>query len=73
LVFDLEVRVAMSGAASTYACPQCGHGVPITAPTADETGEQLALDQTDCSNCGATLLRDVDGHADRGWRLRDEA
>jgi hypothetical protein len=35
-------------------------------------GDQLALDWMGCPNCGALLVRDVEGHADRGWRLEEE-
>jgi ribosomal protein S27AE len=52
-------------------CPRCGEQVPITT-TDLERGDQLALDRTDCPKCGAQLVRDVDGHADRGWRLAEE-
>ncbi|MGA2010348.1 MAG: hypothetical protein ABSH51_07420 [Solirubrobacteraceae bacterium] len=37
-----------------------------------EPGEQLAAERIECPSCGARLARDVDGHADRGWRV-DEA
>ena len=33
--------------------------------------EQLALSHTECPNCGAPLVRAVEGHADRGWRLAE--
>lgn len=49
-------------------CPSCGRAVPVT--TGDrEAGDQLALSEIDCPDCGAHLVREVQGHADRGWRL----
>ncbi len=53
-------------------CPQCGKQVSVTLLTA-EAGDQLAADRTTCPDCGAPLVRAVDGHADRGWRLGDES
>jgi hypothetical protein len=31
----------------------------------------LAVGDRDCPGCGARLVREVQGHADRGWRLAD--
>jgi ribosomal protein S27AE len=53
-------------------CPRCGQQVIVTT-TNLEHGDQLALDRTECPNCGAHLVRDVDGHIDRGWRLAETA
>ena len=50
-------------------CPRCGR--PIEAPISPETGDQLALERIECPQCGAQLARDIEGHADRGWRLDD--
>jgi hypothetical protein len=48
-------------------CPHCGRAVPVTG--GDRTaGDQLAVGEMDCPSCGARLVRDVQGHADRGWR-----
>jgi hypothetical protein len=44
--------------------------VPVTTANL-ESGDQLAVDRTECLNCGAHLVRDIDGHADRGWRLAE--
>jgi RNA polymerase-binding transcription factor DksA len=52
-------------------CPRCGQVVPITAENV-EPGAQLAIDSSDCPGCGARLIRDVDGHVDRGWRVGHE-
>ena len=32
----------------------------------------LAAERIECPNCGASLARDVEGHADRGWRIDEE-
>jgi len=59
---------ATTGAVDRSRCPQCGH--PLSLTTGDRgVGDQLAVGQTDCPGCGARLVRDVDGHVDRGWRL----
>jgi hypothetical protein len=48
-------------------CPCCSQ--PLSITTADgEAGDQLALNRRSCPSCGTLLMRDVDGHADRGWR-----
>jgi hypothetical protein len=52
------------------ACPRCGQTVPVTAGDR-EAGDQLALGEINCPGCGARLVRVVEGHADRGWRLAD--
>jgi hypothetical protein len=50
--------------------PQCGQLVgTVSSPTA---GDQLAVERLECPQCGAKLVRDVEGHADRGWRLDNE-
>ena len=51
-------------------CPRCGEPVPVTGGN-PEAGSQLALAEMDCPSCGARLVRDVEGHVDRGWRLAD--
>jgi hypothetical protein len=59
----------MADAVDTSPCPSCSEPVPsVTTP---ETGDQLAVDQLECPRCGASLVRDVDGHVDRGWRVAD--
>ena len=50
-------------------CPSCGQAVPVAAGDR-HAGDQLAVGERDCPNCGALIVRAVDGHADRGWRLR---
>jgi hypothetical protein len=61
---------AITDAGHDPRCPDCGQEVPVT--TGDRgTGDQLALGDMDCPNCDARLVRDVAGHADRGWRLAD--
>jgi len=52
-------------------CPRCGEPVESTI-TRIETGDQLAVEQIGCPHCGARLVRDIQGHVDRGWRLDDE-
>ena len=64
---DLEVPRA----GSDSPCPQCGEAVPMTATNLD-TCDQLAVARIDCPSCAAALVRDVDGHADRGWRLAED-
>jgi hypothetical protein len=51
-------------------CPRCGQAVPVTVGDRD-AGDQLAVGEIDCPACGARLVRDVEGHADRGWRPAD--
>ncbi len=60
----------MSGAVDTSPCPSCREPVPATVTTS-QAGDQLAVDRLECPSCGAALVRDVDGHVDRGWRLAD--
>jgi len=63
-------NVAIPDAGENPPCPRCGQAVPVA--TGDRTaGDQLALGEMGCPSCGAVLLRDVEGHADRGWRLAD--
>lgn len=61
-----------SAAANESPCPRCGEPVPVTVRT-PEPGDQLAVPDTECPNCGASLVRAVEGHADRGWRLAKDA
>jgi endogenous inhibitor of DNA gyrase (YacG/DUF329 family) len=58
----------MVDALDTSPCPSCEEPVHATV-TAPEAGDQLAVDRLECPSCGASLVRDVDGHVDRGWRL----
>ena len=58
----------MPEAVDTSPCPQCGQPVSATA-IEPESGDQLAVDRLECPKCGASLVRDVEGHADRGWRV----
>ena len=53
-------------------CPRCGEPVPVTVTT-PEPGDQWAVSDTECPSCGAPLVRAVEGHADRGWRLAQDA
>lgn len=52
-------------------CPRRGQRVS-TIVGASEAGEQLAVDRLECPNCGARLVRDIEGHGDRRWRRDDE-
>jgi endogenous inhibitor of DNA gyrase (YacG/DUF329 family) len=61
----------MAGAVDTSPCPGCGEPVHATATTS-EAGDQLAVDRLECPSCGVPLVRDVDGHVDRGWRLAED-
>jgi ribosomal protein S27AE len=61
-----------SAAADESPCPRCGEPVPVTVSTS-EPGDQLAVSNTECTSCGASLVRAVEGHADRGWRLAQDA
>jgi transposase len=61
----------MSARVDPPPCPRCGQPLSVTSTTA-EPGEQLAVGRIECPNCGAHLARDVEGHADRGWRLDEE-
>ncbi len=63
-------QAAMSDAADDPLCPRCGEAVSVTAGNR-QAGDQLAVSDIDCPNCGARLVREMDGHADRGWRLAD--
>jgi hypothetical protein len=62
-----ESGQAPSTASTDPPCPRCGEAVPVT--TGDrKAGDQLAVGDTECPSCGARLTREVDGHADHGWR-----
>ncbi|MGZ6576628.1 MAG: hypothetical protein ACXVHQ_36690 [Solirubrobacteraceae bacterium] len=63
--------VAVCAAVDELLCPRCNQPVSATATTG-ERGVQLAADRVECPNCGASLARDVEGHADRGWRIDEE-
>jgi hypothetical protein len=65
------VRVAVCAAVAEPLCPRCGQPVSATAMTG-ELGDQLAAERVECPNCRASLARDVEGHADRGWRIDEE-
>lgn len=58
----------MSSTVNKPLCPGSGQQALVTT-TNLEHDDQLALDRTECPTCGAHLVRDVDGHIDRGWRL----
>ncbi len=62
----------MSGGVDQSSCPQCGQPVSLTVGSA-EGGDQLAAPATECPQCGAALVRDIDGRADHGWRLAEDA
>jgi hypothetical protein len=51
-------------------CPSCAQPVSRTV-AGHEKGDKLAVSTIECPHCGATLARDVDGPADRGWRLAE--
>jgi hypothetical protein len=40
--------------------------------TTGERGDQLAAERIECPHRGASLARDIEGHADRGWRVDEE-
>ena len=61
---------AATGAGGDTPCPRCGRAVPLTVGDR-EAGDQLALRELECPNCGARLVRDVQGRADHGWRTAD--
>ena len=61
----------MSAAIDDSFCPRCGKPVSVTSTT-EEAGDHLAAQRMECPNCCARLVRHVEGHADRGWRLEDE-
>lgn len=63
-------HAATRGSGDDTSCPRCGEAVPVAAGDR-AAGDQLALDEMDCPSCGAPLVRDVEGHADRGWRVAD--
>jgi endogenous inhibitor of DNA gyrase (YacG/DUF329 family) len=60
----------MSTAAPASPCPRCAQLVSVTLATS-ETGVQLAADHTDCPHCGTRLMRAIEGHTDRGWRVAE--
>jgi hypothetical protein len=51
-------------------CPRCKQPVSVTVSNV-ETGDQLAVERRECPGCGAGLVRNIEGHADRGWRLEE--
>jgi hypothetical protein len=51
-------------------CPRCKQPVSVTM-TNVETGDQLAVEHRECPGCGAALVRNIEGYADRGWRLAE--
>jgi DNA-directed RNA polymerase subunit RPC12/RpoP len=65
------VRVAVSAAVELPLCLRCGQPVSATATTG-EPGDQFAAERIECPHCGAALPRDVEKHADRGWRVDEE-
>jgi ribosomal protein S27AE len=62
----------MSAGTDESPCPRCGEAVSVTVTTADP-GDQIAASAIECPNCGASLVRAVEGHTDSGWRLRGDA
>jgi hypothetical protein len=66
------VAEAMSSAVDESPCPQCGEPVSKTVGS-PEDHDQLAAPSLQCPACGAALVRAIDGHADLGWRLAEEA
>jgi predicted RNA-binding Zn-ribbon protein involved in translation (DUF1610 family) len=58
---------AITDASNDPVCPSCGQAVPTTAGDRD-AGDQFAVGERDCPNCGTHIVRDVQGHADQGWR-----
>ena len=63
-------HAATTGAGHDTPCPRCGEAVPIAAGDRG-AADQLVVGEMDCPSCGAPLVRDVEGHADRGWRVAD--
>jgi hypothetical protein len=61
---------ATTGQVDQPPCPCCGQPVSATSGNR-EAGDQLSLGEADCPSCGARLVRDIDGHTDRGWRPAD--
>jgi ribosomal protein S27AE len=61
---------ATAGTSNGPPCPRCGQPVLIAAGDR-AAGDQLALSEMDCPNCGAHLRRAVEGHADHGWCIAD--
>ncbi len=51
-------------------CPRCGQAVPAIVGDRN-AGDQSAVGERDCPGCGATIVRQVDGHTDSGWGLAD--
>ena len=62
----------MSSAVDESPCPSCGEPVHVTASTS-APGDQVAVSNIECPHCGASLVRAVEGHADRGWQLDEDA
>ena len=67
---DESRPAAITDASNDPPCPHCGQAVPATAGDRN-AGEQLAVSERDCPSCGTPLVRELDGHADRGWRRAD--
>jgi ribosomal protein S27AE len=61
----------MSSTVHESLCPRCGQAVPVTITT-PQAGDQFAVEQLECPNCGVGLMRNIEGHADLGWRLAEE-
>jgi endogenous inhibitor of DNA gyrase (YacG/DUF329 family) len=64
------VREVVPDATDQPRCPRCAQPVPLTI-TDVKAGDQLAVGRRECPNCGTPLVRNVDGHADRGWRVAE--
>jgi hypothetical protein len=62
----------VSAAIDDSFCPRCGQPVSVTSTT-EEAGDHLAAQLMECPNRRARLVQDVEGDADRGRRLEDEA
>jgi ribosomal protein S27AE len=60
----------MSDSPAQSPCPRCGQALSTTV-SGSRVADQLASERISCANCGAGLVRVVDGHADRGWQLAD--
>ncbi len=63
-------QTAATDASNEPPCPRCGETVSATAGDRD-AGDQFAVGERDCPSCGSRIVRALDGHADRGWRLAD--
>ena len=68
-LIDRGVRLAIeSGRPVARVAAEIG----LPAETLRKRVRQAEADQGLRPNCGASLARDVEGHADRGWRIDEE-